>query len=309
MRSAGCGVWAWRADETDAILALDAEAARHARLACELSGSRAQITDHVPEGFIPEPWGWSLYTRQRLLDAGADAHLMPDDNMLQTIRMLSHRRTSIAMHRELGTDPCLMPVEATTLADALKAIDRFGSAVLKLPWSCSGRGVLFSEMIPHDTLTGYISGIIHRQGSVIVEPHYTGKVCDFALLFDVSPTSGARYLGASTFLTDGRGNYAGNVVASQSRIAGMIGLDPTALAVKTAAALERTLEGTGYSGPAGVDMLLWRSDDDATHVVPCIEINFRTTMGNIALDMARQTPECVMSVNPATGITKIKLRE
>lgn len=230
---------------------------------------------------IPEPWGWSAYTRNRLLRAGACAQNMPDDDALAHIRRLSHRRTSVELLRGLGVGTAALPVEAFTESEALRAIDSMdGDAVVKLPWSCSGRGVFYTRKMSRGQLQSVVKGGITRQGSVMIERRLD-KVADFAMLFYCDGPC-VTYRGLSVFATDVSGNYSGNLIASQSILAERIDIDCAALGERISYQLGQILDGR-YRGWIGVDMMICRSDNGHTFVHPCVEVNLRMTMGVAAL--------------------------
>ena len=154
--------------------------------------------------------------------------MLPSDDSLLLMRLLSHRRTSLAVLRELGFAQENLPVEATTVKDAFLALDFFGGdAVVKLPWSCSGRGVFYAAAMKRPQLESVIRGGIARQGSVMVERRFE-RIRDFAMLFCSEP-KGVSFRGFSVFATDASGNYSGNLIASQEILLERLGIDPLPL--------------------------------------------------------------------------------
>ena len=231
------------------------------------------------------PWGWSLATRQRYLRMGIDPADLPSDEWLDQHRRLSSREFGVEYYQQLSAAmatewggqivPCCARVERS-----LEGLGQLGALILKAPWSSSGRGnIVVREVVENfdQLLQQRIQRIIRQQGCIVVEPFYEGKVVDFAMEFDVSDT-GARFLGYSVFDADEMGHYGGNYVESQELLRQRIGLsDPLLQALRDyhTAALSRL----PYCGPVGIDMMLLR--DGRVH--PCVEINFRMTMGLLAL--------------------------
>lgn len=251
------------------------------RTDCIFDADSASQNISNPAVLVPEPWGWSVYTRNRLLKAGVPPHVMPDDDELARMRSLSHRRTSVNLLRELGIESSELPVEAFTLADALRAIeDADGDAVVKLPWSCSGRGVFYSRVMKPEQIRSVIKGGISRQGSVMIERRID-RVEDFAMLFRCDGTQVA-YRGLSLFTTDCSGNYSGNLIAPRCELAGRLAIDDAQLGERIGLALGKVLCG-GYTGWVGVDMMKYRCSDGRIAVHPCVEVNLRMTMGVAAL--------------------------
>ncbi len=219
----------------------------------------------------PAPWGWSANAVSRFRRLGISGPF-PD---VDRIRQLSHRRTALGLHRALqGRLPYPLPPEPMEITDVAELPDT-DLIVLKSPWSCSGRGVVDCEGMRSENIRRRAADSIRRQGSVMVEPKLR-KLRDFAMLFD-----GGKYRGLSLFLTYGTA-YVGNIVAPQQELAAMIGAPFLA---ETAAAIEAALP-KEYAGPLGVDMMLYEATDGTTRICPTVEINYRLTMGFVALALA-----------------------
>lgn len=234
-----------------------------------------------------EPWGWDRHIVGVLRRLGAPDRLLPTDAQLDTIRRLSSRQTAVRMLEVLRSEPLPAGVIAAdsrwcTTADSVAvAIAAFGGiAMLKQPWSCSGRGVWRSDAHVADSR---IAKTLREQGAVEVEPLYT-RIADFAMEFWSDGEDRVRYEGLSLFATHEGGGYAGNVVAPQPQLIDRLGVDPSLLALLSARleAVLGDLLAADYRGPLGVDMML---TPDGIH--PCIEVNLRNTMGRVALFQAR----------------------
>lgn len=257
----------------------------------------------APADATPVPWGWSIYTRNLFQKFGVNQRLLPSPQRIEQLRQLSHRRTAIAIHHLLSTPANRCPVEATSLEQVIAARQQFGAdIVVKLPWSSSGRGVVYSNASPESTFRGYVGGMIRRQGSVLVEPFYR-RIRDFAMLFHCDGRR-AEFRGLSMFTTDGRGFYAGNIVAPQSTIAEMIGAD-LSVYIRTLTDTLSEVIAPHYEGWVGVDMMICRADDGSEMTVPCVEVNLRPTMGVAAMFLSARLGsgfEGRLLVTPA-GIT------
>lgn len=283
IRRAGQLLPLWWAGNDDYVLVDDNNAIAEAEIIKRRYGLGGSAVYTAPKGAVPKPWGWSLYTREVFRHAGIDNGFLPDDGQLEKLRLMSHRRTTIAIHRLIGTPPHMMPTEAASLTEAMKTIDDIGDAVVKLPWSSSGRGVIYSASTPSDTFRNYVAGMINRQGSVLIEPRYD-RTDDFALLFYCSDGK-ASFRGLSMFATDGKGFYGGNLVMPQEEIRKLIDLDITTRAESLQKAI--TIEiAPYYTGWLGVDMLKYRTADGSIAIASCIEVNLRMTMGVAAMAVA-----------------------
>lgn len=289
IRRAGCLLPLWWAAPDDFVLVDSPEAASGALAMKKRYGLKAGVVTRAPSGAEPSPWGWSHYARRVFEAAGTDNSLLPDIATLDRLRELSHRRTTIAIHRHLGTDRRLMPVEAFSLKEVTDALDRTADAVVKLPWSSSGRGVIYSSSLPRDTFLDTVKGMINRQGSVLIEPRYE-RIHDFAMLFDCHDRR-VGFVGLSMFVTNGKGFYGGNLVADGNEIIRRLGIDVDLLIPAVGEALTQVVA-PHYNGPAGVDMLTYRDSHGITAIAPCIEVNLRMTMGFAALAiMKRLAPD------------------
>ena len=266
------------------------------------------------------PWGWSRYTRTLLGEAGISPESVYDDESLERIRTLSHRSISVKVNSMIeaqGVSIPPVPVKTGSM-DEVMTLSRdyarrgYRGVVVKLPWSCSSRGVVMGDCDRIAALTSQIEGMIRRQGSVMVEP-WLERTADFALLFESDGEGRVAYRAASTFVTDSAGRYGGNVVAQQSVIAEMVGTLPGGLIQAAETALSRTI-GRDYRGWLGVDMMRYTYEGDE-RIAPCVEVNLRMTMGVAAYltaarmyadGLLREGERRLLNVTPAgINLTKI----
>ncbi|MDE6322723.1 MAG: hypothetical protein K2L46_07060 [Paramuribaculum sp.] len=229
----------------------------------------------------PRPWGWSSFTSSVFRRCGIAGENLPAPDRIQQMRQLSHRRSASRLLQLIGYPDRLIPVESFSIEQAIETIAGFGGkAFIKLPWSCSGRGVIDSGNLPLHKLREVVSGMISRQGSVMVEPRYN-RIRDFATLFHAE-NGHVRFRGLSLFSTDSGGHYSGNIVAHQSKIEAAVATDLSALIPTLEKALEQ-IYGDCYDGWLGIDMLIHADTYGRRQLAPCIEINMRMTMGVAAL--------------------------
>jgi len=235
----------------------------------------------------PAPWGWSLASRRVLSLRGVPDSVLPSDSSLGAMRMLSHRRISAFIARRLGA---VLPFSIAPPAEEIHAIGdidgflaRYPQAVLKLPWSSSGRGLIVLRRDELDARRSSVEGAIRRQGMLMAEPRFEKKL-DFALLFTMDGGR-CRYVGISVFRTVQFGSYAGNILAPQSDLLAMAsGACAPGHLQAVAEALPAVLEeiiGPAYDGPVGVDMMAVTNADYS--IAPAVELNLRMTMGHVCL--------------------------
>lgn len=243
--------------------------------------------DHI------EPWGWDKRIRAELLDSGISSRLMPSDEYLAGVRSFSdRRRTSEALRllrRGMEDVTCGEAFLCESLSDVEALLAKYGSIVVKAPWSSSGRGVRYADVEIDGAKRAWIEKTILRQGHVMVEPHYN-KVCDFAAEFVADDDGKVSYRGLSVFHTM-NGQYTGNVIASETdkekRLERYVQKPLLDVIICRLENVLSGIVGASYRGPLGVDMMVVADEAGGKFLVdPCVEINVRRTMGHVALSLA-----------------------
>ena len=310
---------------------------RHIR---QMEADLADLARFWDEG----PWGWSLATKQYYLRNGIPERELPTDEWLAEHRRLSSREFAVVYYLRLNEElrikneeleSVLLPCQAhfcfslnevqssmfrsATTGNASWALalgsvateasacvaqrsKNLQSSILKSPWSSSGRGnILVPNGQPDDATLRRIKSIIRQQGGIVVEPFYADKILDFAMEFDVSD-EGTRFLGYRVFDADETGHYGGNYVESQEALRQRIGL-PDDLLQGLIDYHTSVLARLPYRGPVGIDMM--RLGDGCVH--PCVEINFRMTMGLLALLLYNKgiTADQLLAGNPQHGFSAV----
>ena len=298
-----------------------------------------------------DPWGWDAALCHQLQRLGVNPRILPTDEELKEVRALSHRRTAKELldsiyHTLLidNTIGCSIKekeevVETTSKAVELtgEAIDgtretieltgeaievkdeaallqqlaRWPEAVLKAPWSSSGRGVRMVSAPVHSSVLQWALGVMRRQGSLMVEPLYH-KVADFGMEFSAN-AEGFTYLGLSLFDTSGTA-YTGNLLATEEEKRAKLAsyLSPTQIDSLRQLVLHclKAISPRFRLGPFGIDMMIVRKEDGKTRVHPCVEINFRRTMGHVAIALQQRitTPAEAMAVTFEDGHYHLRCR-
>jgi hypothetical protein len=161
--------------------------------------------------------------------------------------------------------------------------------VLKMPYSCSGRGLHWLwNREPDESSLRWIGGALKKQGLVSIE-QALDKVRDFAMEFESDGKGHVTYKGLSVFETLSRGHFSGNLLGDQ------VGLEKELLpyvsekqlkAVRSVVATVLTdVLASAYRGYLGVDMLIYRRNG-ACSIHPMVELNLRYTMGLVALQLS-----------------------
>ena len=252
------------------------------------------------------PWGWSLATRQRYLRMGIPADQLPSDEWLAELRRLSSRQFGVeyytGMNRTEWNDD-IIPCQArfcTSLDEVKLSIVHYPLSIVKSPWSSSGRGNIVVDGKTIDIPTERrIQRILREQGGIVVEPFYQDKALDFAMEFEVTD-EGAEFVGFSVFFADETGHYGGNLVKSQAELQALIGLSQPFLD-DLIRYHRHELSQLSYRGPVGIDMMRLR--DGRVH--PCVEINFRMTMGLLAILLYNKgiTDDQLLAGHPDRGFS------
>lgn len=289
LHRAGAMLPVWWADAGDAVLvdSADYEVCRAwlADMTMQFPQLReVGVADAGDVGKVGAPWGWSGDAARQLSAVGA---VCPDEEALERMRMLSHRRISVEVINRLAVampDVQLPtpPIEARSVDELAEAARQVGGAFyMKAPWSSSGRGVVRFDGLTPKALER-ARGVIRRQGSVMVERALDG-IQDFAMLF-YAADGRVEWRGYSLFFNaHSSTSYGGNLLSDDADIERRLvdkGADRVVLR-RIADEMSNILAeiiADNYTGWLGVDMLLTRDG----MIAPCVEVNLRMTMGVVA---------------------------
>ena len=241
-----------------------------------------------------EPWGWDAAIHQELLRLGVRKEVMPTDEELERIRFISHRRqvnVLLEMMRLTNLKNKIVGecIEINNEADLLYQLNLRTKVVLKAPWSCSGRGVRLVTTPIDSVVYHWAKGIIPSQGSIMLEPWYD-KATNFGMEFFFDDT-GIHYQGLSLFNTN-KTAYTGNIIASEEAKRSFLAqqISPKLIDEVCEAILFVFPQcfPNFYYGPFGIDMMVVKDKNDKKFIHPCVEINFRRTMGHVAIDLQKR---------------------
>ena len=296
------------ADEGDLVLVDDIDNARDKvrHLGGDLVDkvefiTKVQLAHFIKTEFLDSvhPWGWDLSLKGELEHIGIPEIALPCEAILNKVRALSSRQWATE-HLQSGVR------FVQSVAEVKSLVREWGKAVIKAPWSSSGRGVRFVSADEFREGSGYpsferwVGNIIYRQGGVTVEPYYN-KVMDFGMEFEMVDGK-VLYRGLSLFDTI-KNAYSGNVLCPEDKKVEMMAryVSPERLLQirqHVIDVMEPALKGI-YSGPFGVDMMIYAKEQnlpasdgassdvqDDFGVNECIEVNLRRTMGHVAIDLA-----------------------
>lgn len=166
----------------------------------------------------------------------------------------------------------------------------------KAPWGTSGtqnkRVMQLAEI--RSPIGKWIQNTIEEQGAIVIEP-WLNKEIDLSLQLEVRDGT-AHVLGVRRFLNGGRLEYRGTYLEPKLNSLGseqlsflhtknaVAGTSPLQRWLDLARALATELAEAGYRGPAGIDAMIWRSEEGGPiFLKPLVELNPRYTMGRVAL--------------------------
>lgn len=310
---------AWYADPGGEVLLDSSQYAKIQKNPFPLSLSVHWVTEVSSIYNKVYPWGWSPSLVRRLREAGMNAGACPSPEQMERIRRLSGRQTAVQLLPRLrGELPTELHGDCSARADHfLLEAEQFGflftstigesflfhsvreveefvvshpKALLKAPWSGSGRGIQYTCGVFPAPLKGWVEHILTTQHAVVGEPYYD-KVLDFAMEFFAESGGNMRFAGYSLFETDKRGSYKENVLAAdadmEARLTSYVAAEVLHSIRKRLLAELATIIKDDYQGYLGVDMMICRvsgaEDEKARYVLhPCVEVNLRMNMGVVA---------------------------
>lgn len=250
-----------------------------------------------PKGNL-RPWGWSLAIHQLFKPV---INSYQDEFKLSAVatwqeahKNLYSRLTALdLLTRMIGKysinwlpEPTDLPVVCFTLDQIYAEVDKRKWAVVKTPWSSSGRGLLLfpnpDQKTKNDEVLG---GMLNQQGFVTIEPWFDKKV-DLSYQF-ISKNRKIMYMGRTFFETDSKGRYVRNLLTDTpnlpDEVSGFLEMHNAEVVQLLQAALMESGYTSLYEGWIGVDALIYKDDTGELRFQPMVEINGRFTMGAIAM--------------------------
>lgn len=236
------------------------------------------------------PWGWNAVILKELQLNGLTPEQLPTEDQVEKIRQLSHRKlTQKALHflKEHLNSNIHLPKPARLIEDINSIKEEIADGkeiVLKAPWSGSGRGLFWCKDNLTPSILGWCKRILEKQGNIMAEDALD-KVQDFAMEFACCEGK-SRFRGYSLFYTENQGVYRGNRLMTNQAIEDELGsYVPTEHLHQIQEQLIKFIDqeiAPYYSGPMGIDMIIYKDENGKMQINPMIEINIRMTMGMVA---------------------------
>lgn len=256
----------------------------------------------IPKGKLL-PWGWSPAAHRLLapLKTSCSTAFLasPVSIWKPEYRELYSKKFAWEIRKEISNqiDPKIMispelhPEICTTQSEIEYLLSRWQKLMIKAPWSSSGRGLQPITKIPvHPKVWEKLLGMVQEQGYVMVEP-FLDKTLDMALQFELNKGK-ATYLGISRFAADKKGQYQGNFLngfphSANIEVKTFARSLPEKIVAPLVSAIEKSKLASWYEGFFGVDLLVFRNEDNQLKVNPCLEINVRQNMGLLSLQLEK----------------------
>lgn len=176
----------------------------------------------------------------------------------------------------------------------------YANVVLKAPFSASAQGMRC--LLAGEPLEGgverWAEGILREQGRLVVEP-WLDRVFDFSAQLTVSDGQ-LRVMGYTRLVNNARGQFRGIVTNAFCK-----GLDSELVRFlmsrvdsrprvyhwfenRLVPALAGALQSKGFTGPLGVDAMVYRDPEGRLRLKPVVELNPRYTMGRVGHEIGKR---------------------
>jgi hypothetical protein len=231
---------------------------------------------HVHPRWLHSPFKEWNSNLKELLSRGTGYRL------LEIIRALAIKDGSASSLLALP-EPPLMIRSLKELEGAMKVL--CPPAVIKTPWSASGRGLFRIRDEGDDPYNAqWVRGMLNRQG-VLYGESWLEKIQDVSFHFWVDEDR-IEYLGHNFFQADPSGQFSGCVIGfpeNSSPLWNDRNRQTQALG-QASRLLKMGLEAMGlndqYKGPVGIDALFFKDAKNGELMLnPCVEVNMRYSMG------------------------------
>lgn len=248
-----------------------------------------------PKGNL-NPWGWSpaMVKLFEPIHSSSQTNFALSNtvNWNASTKELFSRKTALKVLKELIksdqtgiTTEKELPIICTSIDQVVNCHKTNKRSILKAPWSSSGRGLQTIDRDEiHPQIINWSKGILKDQGYLMVEP-LLDKQFDFAFQFEIKQKE-IKYLGTSWFKTNDKKAYSGNYLKKEFaqipiEFEELLSKNEVQIVENLSKSLAKTYLGN-YEGMAGIDAMFIKNNNKESLIHPCVEINLRYNMGNIA---------------------------
>jgi len=175
-----------------------------------------------------------------------------------------------------------------------------GDVLLKAPYACAGRGhrrVRRGADVKESEVRVWLNRILKEHGGVVVEP-WLERVLDFSVLYEKDTNGKVKFKGMTEMENDAVGRFLGTKVYPKwgsglpSEVTEFLFREAKMMQWYRELIPEALAELLpDYTGPLGVDAMVYRRADGSLALRHVIELNVRMTMGRIALELLKKSPQ------------------
>ena len=252
-----------------------------------------------------KPWGWSPEINRALKNLIKQRK--PETLWEERFKGLFSKQWSMEFNNSINNSLLSWGEDNSALGKFCATIDEVNDQFnyltenswkvicIKSPFGASGRNIMrFPMGDMTENQQGRVKNLIKKQGGVIVEP-WLKREADFSIHFDMKDK--LKFTGITRLLNDEHGQYSGSV----------FGRFENGLSVEVLKCLHQKSKGGltdyfkelmpqieekislfNYKGPIGIDSFIYRNLNDELQFRPVVEINFRYTMGRVALELEKK---------------------
>ncbi len=262
----------------------------------ELSYTNIKDITKIPSVNYLRPWSWNQvsHTKFKNIKSRCSKEFKDSPNFTWTSdhKLFFSRKTTNLVQSIISQDKTSSLISIEEPAICINSYDDFciwhdknPKAIVKLPWSSSGRGIHAIDILQDKPCNSdWVKGAIKQQGFITAEP-LLNKIHDFAFQFLINSDGKISFRGISYFINDEKGHFIGGNI-NQTRKRQMIDsfLIPKIIE-ETVEILIKALDKINihqyYEGPFGIDAISYLNIKREIKIHPCLDINWRYNMGII----------------------------
>jgi uncharacterized ferritin-like protein (DUF455 family) len=180
--------------------------------------------------------------------------------------------------------------EPDAAMEEVKRLSGEGRVLIKGAFGCAGRDHLRVDAGEEAAASEWVKRVLADHGSVVVE-RWRERVLDFSTLYEMHAGK-VDLIGMTVMENDERGRFFGSRVAP--KWGSLLDDEVSTFLYREARVMEwvqeripAALSGLlpGYTGPLGVDAMVFRNADGSLAWSPVVELNVRMSMGRVALEL------------------------
>ncbi len=247
------------------------------------------------------PWMWSPDSRSVLKKYSASISENSQRPFCKEFKEDYHsRKWDLQLAKKLGQHDSIWCESVQCVEIAMQ-----GAVLLKSPYSSAGRGLLKPtgpSLLNKEQ--GWIKRILSDQSGIVVEPYFD-KVLDFSAQYERHSDGRIELVGMTRVLNDPNGRYMGCYVHTKwakglpQDLSQFLFRDSSVMEIyryEIVTRLEQELQNSHFIGAFGIDAMVYKTGTNehgasSYQLRKIVEINMRMTMGRVALELLRKSPQ------------------